>query len=297
MEQFKGVGVAIVTPFNDDFTVDYVGFGKLINHIIAGGVNYIVVQGTTGEAATLSGKEKQAVLDFAVETVNKRVPVVFGHGGNNTTALVEGLSSLDLSGVDALLSASPNYNKPTQEGIYRHYAALAAATEKPIILYNVPGRTSSNMLPETTLRLAQEFENIIAVKEASGDLDQMTKLIKNKPAGFLVLSGDDNLVVPQLAAGADGVISVLANALPKRFSTMVQAGLGSDFTKAREFHLLFSDIIPALFSHGNPAGVKAMLKLLGVLNSDQVRLPLVTLPKEASDTLYRLISDAGIPIE
>ncbi len=297
MEQFRGVGVAIVTPFNSDSTVDYAGFGKLINHIITGGVNYIVVQGTTGESATLSAKEKQAVLDFALETVNKRVPVVFGHGGNNTSALVEGLETLDLTGVDALLSASPYYNKPTQEGIYQHYAALASASELPIILYNVPGRTSSNMLPETTLRLARDFENVVAVKEASGDLDQLTKLVKNKPNGFLVLSGDDNLIVPQLAAGADGVISVLANALPKRFSTMVHAGLEGDFTKAREYHLLFSDIIPALFAHGNPAGVKIMLKLLGVLNSDQVRLPLVSLPKEAGNELYRLISDVGIPIE
>lgn len=297
MKQFRGLGVAVVTPFNEDCSVDYAGLGKLIEHLIAGGVNYIVVQGTTGEAATLNATEKQAVLDFVVETVSSRIPIVFGHGGNNTQQLIQGLKELNLKGVDALLSASPYYNKPTQEGIYQHYAALANVSKLPIILYNVPGRTSSNMAANTTLRLARDFENIIAVKEASGDLDQMGQLIKNKPEGFLVLSGDDNLVVPQMSIGADGVISVIANALPKRFSHMVNAADSGDFLSAKKLHYVFSDIIPCLFKDGNPAGVKAMLQMLGVLQSDQVRLPLVKIPQESKTNLYREISEAGISIE
>ena len=297
MEQFKGVGVAIVTPFNEDYSVDYAGFGRLIEHQIAGGIDFLVVQGTTGEAATLTASEKQAVLDFAVETVKGRIPVVFGHGGNNTQQLVEGVTKLNLKGVDALLSASPYYNKPTQEGIYQHYAALAKATELPIILYNVPGRTSSNMSPETTLRLARDFDNIIAVKEASGDLDQMGLLIKHRPKDFLVLSGDDNLVVPQMSIGADGVISVIANALPKRFSDMVHLAADGNYAEASKYYHLFSEIIPCLFKDGNPGGIKSMLQMLGVISSDQVRLPLVTIPEQSREELYRAISEAGIVIE
>ncbi len=297
MKQFRGLGVAVVTPFNDDYSVDYAGFGRLIDHLITGGIDFIVVQGTTGEAATLNASEKQAVLDFAVETVNGRVPVVFGHGGNNTQQLVDSLANINLSGVDALLSASPYYNKPTQEGIYQHYAKLAQSTDLPIILYNVPGRTSSNVAPETALRLAREFDNVIAIKEASGDLDQMGQLVKNKPEGFLVLSGDDNLVVPQMSIGADGVISVIANALPKQFTEMVHAADNADFGKAKSLHYVFNDIIPCLFKDGNPAGVKAMLQMLGILKFDQVRLPLVTIPEQSRDNLYRTISEAGISIE
>tara|TARA_B100000780_G_scaffold249414_1_gene195102 strand:+ start:1352 stop:2245 length:894 start_codon:yes stop_codon:yes gene_type:complete len=297
MANFSGVGVAIVTPFNNDGTVDYKGFENVINHIIKGGVNYIVVQGTTGESATLTKKEKQAVLDFAVETIAGRVPVVFGHGGNYTDSLLEGFKSLNLEKVDAILSASPYYNKPTQEGIYQHYKALAEASPKPIILYNVPGRTGSNVAPETTIRLAKEFKNIIAIKDASGSLDQMGYLVKHKPQGFLVLSGDDNLIVPQVAVGADGVISVIANALPARFSKMVHAALNGDAETAREYYKLLYDIIPLLFKDGNPGGVKAVLKMMGVLQSDAVRLPLVPVSKATYDELYRAVSEAGVTLE
>ena len=297
MANFSGVGVAIVTPFNNDGTVDYKGFENVINHIIKGGVNYIVVQGTTGEAATLTKEEKQAVLDFAVDTIAGRVPVVFGHGGNYTDALLEGFKTLNLEKVDAILSASPYYNKPTQEGIYQHYKALAEASPKPIILYNVPGRTASNVAPETTIRLAKDFKNIIAIKDASGSLDQMGYLVKHKPEGFLVLSGDDNLIVPQVAVGADGVISVIANALPEQFTQMVHSALKGDFSTARENYKLFYDIIPLLFKDGNPAGIKAVLKMMKVVSSDAVRLPLIPVPKSTYDELYAAVKEAGVALE
>lgn len=296
MEKFKGLGVALVTPFQQNGNVDYKGFEKLINHTIKGGVDYLVVQGTTGESATLSAQEKQAVLDFAVETIKERVPVVYGHGGNNTKALIEGFKTLNLKGVSAILSVSPYYNKPSQEGIYQHYKALNEASPLPIILYNVPGRTGSNMLPETTLRIAADCNNVIGIKEASGNLDQMGQIIKNRPEGFLVISGDDNLVLPQIAIGADGVISVIANALPKRFSTLVKSALAGDLKTAREFHNLLMDIIPLLFVEGNPAGVKAVLKALGICG-DTVRLPLVNVSQKTYDSLYRAASEAGVSLE
>ena len=295
MDRFKGVGVAIVTPFMENGAVDYKSFEKVIEHLITGGVNYIVVQGTTGEAATLTGDEKKQVLKYAIEVVKGRVPVVFGHGGNNTQGLVDGLKDMDLTGVDALLSANPYYNKPTQEGIYQHYKALAEATDKPIILYNVPGRSSSNMSAETTLRLANDFDNIIAIKEASGDLDQMSQIIKNKPEGFLVLSGDDNLILPQMSIGADGVISVIGNAFPAEFTDLVHSTTRGDWDNARVRHHQLSNIIPLLFSEGNPGGIKAALKMLNICE-DTLRLPLVNISEEGYNKLYRAISDAGITL-
>lgn len=293
MKSLRGAGVAIVTPFNEDGSVDFKGFEKLLEHNVNGGIDYIVVQGTTGESATLTQDEKEQVLAFAIDVINGRVPVVFGHGGNNTAALVEGLKHFNLEGVTAILSASPYYNKPTQEGIYQHYKALAESTELPIILYNVPGRTSSNMAPETTLRLARDFDNIVAIKEASGDLDQMGQILKNRPEDFIVLSGDDNLVWPQLALGADGVISVVANAFPRAFRTMVADGLNGNIAMSRKLHNQFMDVIPLLFAEGNPAGIKAVLKQMNICD-DQVRLPLVTISDDLRAALALEIKKAEL---
>lgn len=291
--KFEGVGVAIVTPFKANGSVDYNALERLINHIIDGGVNFIVVQGTTGEAATLTEEEKLAVLEFTIDVTKKRVPVVFGYGGNNTQAMLEGLSQFPIEKVDALLVASPYYNKPSQEGIYQHYKALSQATDAEIILYNVPGRTGSNVTAETTLRLGKECKNIVAVKEASGNLAQMSQLIKNKPEGFSVLSGDDDLVLPQMAIGADGVISVIANAFPKRFSDLIHAGRVGSVDQAREIHYQLVDLIPLLFKEGNPGGIKALLEMLGIMENE-VRLPLAPVSKATYDEIYRAASDAGL---
>lgn len=291
--KFEGVGVAIVTPFKANGSVDYNALERLINHIINGGVNFIVVQGTTGEAATLTEEEKLAVLEFTIDVTKQRVPVVFGYGGNNTQAMLDGLSQFPINKVDALLVASPYYNKPSQEGIYQHYKALAQATDAAIILYNVPGRTGSNVSAETTLRLAKELKNIVAVKEASGNLSQMSQLIKNKPEGFSVLSGDDDLVLPQMAIGADGVISVIANAFPKRFSDLIKAGREGTVAEAREIHYQLVDLIPLLFKEGNPGGIKALLEMLGIMENE-VRLPLAPVSKTTYDEIYRAASDAGL---
>ncbi|MDR9398088.1 MAG: 4-hydroxy-tetrahydrodipicolinate synthase [Salibacter sp.] len=297
MDKFNGVGVAIVTPFKQDTSIDYKGFEKLIEHLITGGVDYLVVQGTTGEAATLNREQKNNSLDFVIETVNNRVPVVYGHGGNNTAAVIEQLEDIDsLAKVDALLSASPAYVKPNQEGIYRHFEAVAKATDKPIILYNVPGRTGSNMAASTTLSLAREFSNIVGIKEASGDLAQMTQLIKNRPENFKVISGDDDLVLPQMAIGADGVISVIANAFPKRFKSLIEAGKSGDLETARKYHYQLCDIIPLLFKEGSPSGIKAVLEMLGICEST-VRLPVAPISKELRDELYRTIGNAGISLD
>jgi len=276
--KFKGTGVAIVTPFRDDDGVDFNCLGKLIEHLISNNVNYLVVQGTTGESVTLSQDEKNAVLDFVIETNNKRLPVVLGIGGNNTQAVLNNFSDFNLEGVDAILSVSPYYNKPTQEGIYQHYKAIAQDTDLPVILYNVPGRTGSNIAAATTLRLAHDFDNIIAVKEASGDLAQAGRIIKEKPTDFLVVSGDDALTLPMISIGGHGVISVTANALPKEFSTLVASALNGDYSTARSIHLQLIDVIELLFVDGNPGGVKAALKILGICN-DKMRLPLVNISK------------------
>ncbi|UTW62086.1 4-hydroxy-tetrahydrodipicolinate synthase [bacterium SCSIO 12741] len=273
---FKGLGVAMVTPFTDKGEVDYAGLENLTNYLVEGGVDYLVVQGTTGESATMTLAEKQEVLRVVKQVNQGRKPVVFGHGGNNTASLVEGFSNFDLDGVYAILSASPYYNKPTQEGIYQHYKALSEASPLPIILYNVPGRTASNMSADTTLRLARDFDNIIAVKEASGDLVQIVKILKDKPEDFKVISGDDALVVPHIAAGGDGVISVIGNALPKDFGKMTHAALNGDYAEAQRIQNRVSDLIDQLFVQGNPAGIKAALKMKGVCG-EAVRLPLVNI--------------------
>jgi 4-hydroxy-tetrahydrodipicolinate synthase len=292
MEALKGVGVALVTPFHSNGNIDYPAFEKLINHTISGGVDFLVVQGTTGESATLSLKEKQALLTQAVEIIKDRVPVVYGHGGNNTKQLMENYAQLDLKGVSAILSVSPYYNKPSQQGIIAHFSALNDAFDLPIILYNVPGRTGSNMTASTTLELAK-LSNIIGIKEASGNLDQMNQILKHRPDGFMVWSGDDDLVMQQMAMGADGVISVIANSFPKEFSELVHSAAKGDFETARKRHFQLCDIIPLLFAEGNPGGIKAALKMIGICE-EHMLLPLVPISDGLREKLYRTISEAGI---
>ncbi|WP_417362957.1 4-hydroxy-tetrahydrodipicolinate synthase [Galbibacter sp.] len=287
MSKFLGTGVALVTPFRSDSSVDVQALSAIVNHVIDGGVEYLVVLGTTAESATLSKEEKQLVKQTIVSANAGRLPIVLGVGGNNTAEVVHELHSEDLSVFDAILSVSPYYNKPTQEGIYRHFKAIAESSPLPVILYNVPGRTSSNMLPTTVIRLANEFENIIGIKEAAGDIVQAMKLIKNKPKGFLVISGDDMLTLPMVLAGGSGVISVIGQGLPKAFSTMVRHGLRGDLDQANHLHFQLMDIIELIFEQGNPAGIKAVFEYLG-LCSDVVRLPLV----EATADLKQRIANS-----
>ena len=292
MNMFKGVGVALVTPFQSNGQVDFTALQRLVEHQINNGTDYLVVQGTTGESATLSSDEKKAVLEFIIEINAKRLPIVLGIGGNNTLAVVEGIKSAELKDVDGILSVSPYYNKPSQEGIYLHYKTISAATSKPIILYNVPGRTMSNVLAQTTLRIARDCKNIVAVKEASGNLEQVMEIINNKPDGFVVLSGDDALTLPHMAIGGDGVISVVANAFPKRFSTLVHAAMENNMDLAREKHYELFEVIQQLFADGNPGGVKHVLKLLNICD-DNLRLPLVPVSKDVADKLYALTAKIG----
>lgn len=288
MSKFKGTGVAIVTPFKEDRSVDYVSLEKLIEHLITGGIDYLVVNGTTGESVTLSRQEKLDVLAFAIKINNGRVPLVFGIGGNNTQDILDCFHTYDFTGVDAILSVSPFYNKPSQEGIYQHYKAIAAICPLPIILYNVPARTGSHMEAETVLRLANDCKNVIGVKEASGVIFNSMKIIKNKPADFLVISGDDILNLPIIASGGDGIISVIANAFPKDYSNMVKAALTGDFKTAQQLHYKYFDMVHYMFVDGNPAGIKATLKILGICG-DTLRLPLVKVTSSTFQALENLI--------
>jgi 4-hydroxy-tetrahydrodipicolinate synthase len=274
MSQFRGTGVALVTPFNSDGSVDFNSLEKVVNHVINNGVNYLVVLGTTAETPTLSAEEKKKVLAFIIEKCNGRVPVVCGIGGNNTAEIIHHLEEYDLSKVAAILSVAPYYNKPTQEGLYQHFKAIAGATNKPIILYNVPGRTSSNILPATALRLANEFKHIIAIKEASGNLAQCMELVESKPEHFSILSGDDDLVLAQIAIGFDGVISVAANCFTKDFTGMVNYALDNNYAEARKLHYKLLDGIRLLFVEGNPAGVKCVLSEMKIC-ANNLRLPIV----------------------
>lgn len=284
----SGTGIAIVTPFLDNGEIDLQGLEKLLNHNIKGGVDYLVVLGTTGESAVLNKKEKAIITSFVKEYVNERIPLVLGIGGSNTSLLIDEIQSIDLKGYDAILSVSPYYNKPTQEGIYQHYKALSSASTLPIILYNVPGRTSSNITAETTLRLAYDFDNIIAIKEASGDMDQIMKIIKDKPKDFLVISGDDGLTLPMIYMGADGVISVFGQAYPNEFSKMVRYGLEGKQKVANAIHYQLYRFLDPLYCDGNPAGIKAALKILGICG-DKLRLPLVNVQKETYQRIEHLI--------
>jgi len=285
--KFKGTGVAIVSPFHEDGKVNFNSLQKLIEHLIGNKINYIVSMGTTGESVTLSKEEKKEILKFTVEKVQKRVPIVVGIGGNNTAEIVKSIDGSDLNGVDAILSVSPYYNKPTQEGIFQHYKTIATNAPLPIIIYNVPGRTSSNILAATTLRMAHEIDNILGVKEASGDLVQCMEIVRDRPQGFMVISGDDALTLPMIGFGMDGVISVVANAFPREFSDMVQSALNREFKEAQKLHFSLLEIMDLLFAEGNPGGVKAALKIIGICDHE-VRQPLV----KVSDDLYQKIEEA-----
>lgn len=277
--EISGTGVAIVTPFLTSGEIDYPSLRKLLNHIIEGGCDFIVSLGTTSEAVTLASEEKMEVMKYVIDEVNNRVPIVMGIGGNNTSAVVDALKNTDFTGVSAILSVTPYYNKPNQRGIYEHFKQIAINSPVPVILYNVPGRTSSNICAETVVKLANDFENIIAVKEASGDLSQVGQIIKNKPESFKVFSGDDGLTFPMIALGADGVISVVANAFPSEFSAMVNLLKNQNLTSAKKIHYSLVDFIDMLFADGNPAGIKAALEIFGILGNN-LRLPMVPVNHE-----------------
>ena len=275
MKKLIGTGVALITPFKDDFSVDVEGLKNVVEYNIENGINYLVALGTTAESATLSLDEKQVVIDTIISANKGRLPLVLGIGGNNTQEVIAEMKSRDLSAFTAILSVSPYYNKPTQEGIYQHFAAIAKAAPIPIILYNVPGRTASNVLPETVIRLANDFEKIVAIKEAAGDIVQAMRLISGCPKDFLVISGDDMVTLPMILAGGAGVISVIGEGFPKEFSKMVQLGLDKKAEEAYKIHYKLVPAIDYIFAEGNPAGIKAVFKSLGICG-DTVRLPLVS---------------------
>ena len=270
----KGMGVALITPFKEDESVDYEALGRLVDYLLQNGADYLVVLGTTAETPTLTEEEKKKIIELVVTKVRHRIPIVLGVGGNCTKSVVDKLKNDNFEGIDAVLSVVPYYNKPSQEGIYQHYKAIAQATDLPVILYNVPGRTGVNLTAETTLRLAREFKNIIAVKEASGNITQMDDIIKNKPKDFNVISGDDGITFPLITLGAIGVISVIGNAFPREFSRMVRLALAGDYESARTIHHRFTELFSLLFIDGNPAGVKSMLSMMGFVEN-RLRLPLV----------------------
>jgi 4-hydroxy-tetrahydrodipicolinate synthase len=292
MQSLIGTGVALVTPFKKDFSVDTEALSKITNHVIEGGVEYLVILGTTAESATLNTEEKEVVIQTIVAANKGRVPMVLGVGGNNTAKVVEELKTRDLSQFAAILSVSPYYNKPTQEGIYQHFKAVSEASPIPVIVYNVPGRTSSNMLPATVIRLAKDFKNIIGIKEAAGDIVQAMKLIQTKPEGFLVISGDDMITLPMVLAGGAGVISVIGEGFPKEFSEMVRLGLNKKVDEAYKLHYKLADSIDMIFEQGNPAGIKEVFKHLG-LSENTVRLPLVNVDENLSVRLTNFIKNLG----
>ena len=274
MNKFYGTGVAVITPFQEDGQVDYDGLKNLINYLIDGGVEYLVMLGTTGENVTLSSEEKKKIWAFTAEVNQGRVALVAGIGGNNTLKIIEQLKAFDTTGYDAILSVSPSYNKPTQEGIYQHFKAIAENAPLPVMLYNVPGRTGSNMSADTTIRLAKDFKQFIGIKEASGNFDQFNQIMRDKPEGFLLISGDDPVSLPMIALGGVGVISVLGNALPRQLSDMIRTALSGDFKGALKAHYSLIEFTRLMFTEGNPAGVKTALKELRICG-DTLRLPLV----------------------
>lgn len=288
MKALLGTGVALITPFTKEFKVDVDGLKRVVDFNIENGVDYLVVLGTTGESATLSTEEKELVIDTVIKVNNGRLPLVLGIGGNNTATILEEFKSRDLSAFTAVLSVSPMYSKPSQEGIYQHFAAIAKASEKPIILYNVPGRTASNMLPETVIRLANDFENIVAIKEAAGDLVQAMRLIDGCPEDFLVISGDDMIALPMILAGGAGVISVIGQGLPADFSEMVRQGLAKNVVNAYDLHYKIAPSIDYIFAEGNPAGIKCMLHRLKICEAT-VRLPLVGVSKPLEEKIVRYL--------
>ena len=293
MMEFRGSGVALVTPFKENLEVDFQGLENLVNHCINGGINYLVVMGTTAENATLNKEEKVAVLNHIKKVNGRRLPIVFGIGGNNTQELVNTINETDFDGVNAILSVSPYYNKPTQEGIYQHFKTISINSPVPIILYNVPGRTASNMTADTTLRLANDFENIIGIKEASGNMEQVMKIIKERPKGFKVISGDDNLSLSMICCGGDGVISVSGQGFPKVFTKMVNSALSHMLNDAREAHYKLLDITNMLFEEGNPGGIKAVLEEKGICGST-LRQPLWKISENLKNRIQKEMAKESI---
>lgn len=285
---FKGTGVAVVTPFHKYGTIDFNSLEKVLNHIIDGGVEFVLALGTTSEAPTLSKDEKKAVVNYFIETVDNRVPIMLGIGGNNTQEVINTIKTTSFEGIGALLTVAPYYNKPGQKGLYSHFKSIASASPVPVYLYNVPSRTNCNIEAETTLKLAEEIENIVGVKEASGDLMQIMNIVRNKPDGFSVLSGDDAITLPMLSIGVEGVISVVANAYPKQFSDMVRMGLKGKFDEAARLHYDLLEIIDYLFKDGSPGGIKAVLEMMD-LCVNNLRLPLVKVNKRIYNHLQSLV--------
>lgn len=291
MQSLIGTGVALVTPFKKDFSVDIEALQRIVNFSIDGGVEYLVVMGTTAENATLTQAEKELVINTVIDTNKGRLPIVLGVGGNNTLQVVEELKTRDFSPFEAILSVSPYYNKPTQEGIYQHFKAIAEASPLPVILYNVPGRTSSNMLPSTVIRLANDFDNVVAIKEAAGDVVQAMQLIKNAPKDFLVISGDDMIALPIVLAGGAGVISVIGQGFPKEFSEMIRLGLNKKVSEAFKTQYVLSDCIDMIFEQGNPAGIKQVFQALGIAENT-VRLPLVSVDDSLANRLNEFVKNS-----
>lgn len=290
MQKFIGTGVALVTPFKEDLSVDFTALIQLVNYNIENGTDYLVINGTTGESGTITKEEKQEIIEVIIQTNNKRLPLVLGVGGNNTALILEELKSRDFSGLDGILSVAPYYSKPTQEGFYQHFKAIANATDLPVILYNVPGRTAKNMDPVTTLRLANDFKNIVGVKEAGNDMQQYYALLKDKPADFLVISGDDDLALGVVLAGGSGVISVIGQAFPKQFSTMINHGLQGNNTEGYLVHYKMMEIVAAIFEENNPAGIKSVLQELGICRNE-VRLPLVKASSVLSSKINEIVAN------
>ncbi|HEX2921936.1 MAG TPA: 4-hydroxy-tetrahydrodipicolinate synthase [Bacteroidales bacterium] len=290
MKKFKGTGVALITPFKNDMSIDFAALGKVVNHVINGGVNYIVALGTTGESVTLTKEEKKAVVSYVVDTIDKRVPLVVGIGGNNTQEIIDFVRQSDLTGVDGILSVAPYYNKPGQRGLYQHFKAFANCCSLPILLYNIPGRTGCNLTADTCLELARECENIVGIKEASGDITQIMKIIKGKPDDFIVTSGDDMMIMPVVAAGGAGVISVLANAYPAQTSEIVNMSLKQNFKAARDTQFRFIEMIELLFAEGNPSGIKAVCSQMSLCHNT-LRLPLVPVSKPVMDRIQKVMKE------
>ena len=290
--KFRGLGVALITPFRQDGSIDIEALDRLVEYQIKGGVDFLCIMGTTAETPTLTAEEKQMLKQRLVERVAGRVPILMGCGGNNTAAVVNDLKTGDWKGIDGVLSVCPYYNKPSQEGLYQHFSAIAKASPVPVVLYNVPGRTGVNMTAETTLRLAREFENIVAIKEASGNITQMDDIIKNKPQHFDVISGDDGITFPLITLGAVGVISVIGNALPAEFSRMVRLALKGEYSTSLTIHHKFTELFKLLFVDGNPAGVKAMLSEMGLIQN-VLRLPLVPTRLTTMEKISQIVRELG----
>ncbi|MBQ0023021.1 MAG: 4-hydroxy-tetrahydrodipicolinate synthase [Prevotellaceae bacterium] len=291
--KFKGLGIALITPFTKEGAVDYTALRRLLDYQLNNGVDFLCILATTGETPCLSKEEKLEIKNLVVEKVQGRIPILMGCGGNNTAAIVEELKTGDFTGVDGILSVCPYYNKPSQEGLYQHFKAIAEATSLPVVLYNVPGRVGVNMTAETTLRLANDCENIVAIKEASGNFTQIDDIIKNKPDNFDVISGDDGITFPLITLGAVGVISVIGNALPKEFSRMVRLSLNGDYSNALTIHHKFTELFKLLFVDGNPAGVKAMLNAMGLIENE-LRLPLVPSRISTMEKISAIIKELNI---